>query len=173
MSSKGYIHVYTGNGKGKTTAALGLALRASGAGKKIFFAQFIKGRIYSEITAINKLIPNITLKQYGRKCFIVDSPDEKDILCAREGLSAIKEIIKSGDYDMVILDEATIAIYYNLFSVRELTDIIKEKDKKTELIVTGRYAPPELIGIADLVTEMKEIKHYYNKGIKARKGIEY
>ncbi len=170
---KGYIHVYTGNGKGKTTAALGLALRAVGAGKKVYFAQFVKGKIYSEIDAINRYIPEITVKQYGRGCFIVDEPTSEDIQAAKEGLEEVGAVIRSGKYDVVVLDEATIALHYKLFSVEELIAVLQEKHEETEIAITGRYAPEELIEIADLVTEMKEIKHYYTKGISARKGIEY
>lgn len=170
---KGYIHVYTGNGKGKTTAALGLALRAVGAGKKVFFAQFVKGKPYSEIETIHQYLPDITIRQYGLGCFIVDSPTEKDIEAARHGLEEISKIIKDGKYDVIVLDEAAIALFYDLFPVSELTGILKTKKKETEIVITGRYAPKELIEIADLVTEMKEIKHYYTKGVEARKGIEY
>lgn len=170
---KGYIHVYTGNGKGKTTAALGLALRAVGAGKKVYFAQFVKGKIYSEIDAINRYIPEITVKQYGRGCFIVNEPTLEDIQAAKEGLEEVGAVIRSGKYDVVVLDEATIALHYKLFSVEELIAVLQEKREETEIAITGRYAPEELIEIADLVTEMKEIKHYYTKGISARKGIEY
>jgi cob(I)alamin adenosyltransferase len=170
---KGYIHVYTGNGKGKTTAVLGLALRAVGAGKKVYFAQFVKGKIYSEIDAINRYIPEITVKQYGRGCFIVDEPTSEDIQAAKEGLEEVGAVIRSGKYDVVVLDEATIALHYKLFSVEELIAVLQEKREETEIAITGRYAPEELIEIADLVTEMKEIKHYYTKGISARKGIEY
>ena len=170
---KGFIHVYTGNGKGKTTAALGLALRAAGAGKEVFIAQFIKGRIYSEIVFIQKFIPNISIKQYGLRCFIVKNPTLKDIEAARNGLVEISAVIKSGKYDVVVLDEANIAVYYNLFSVEELIETILKKKDGTEIVVTGRYAHEKLIGIADLVTDMKEVKHYYSRGIQARKGIEY
>ena len=173
MTSKGYIQVYTGNGKGKTTAALGLALRAVGAGKKVFFAQFIKGKPYSEIEAVEKFVPGITIKQYGLGCFIVENPTEADIQAAQTGLAEVAGILKSGDNDVVVLDEATIALYYQLFSIDEFLDIVKKKNPETEVVVTGRYAPPELIKMADLVTEMKEVKHYYTKGIEARKGIEY
>lgn len=173
MNSKGYIHVYTGNGKGKTTAALGLALRAVGAGKQVFVAQFIKGKIYSEIEAVRKFIPDITIKQYGLGCFIIEKPTEADIQVARRGLAEVAEILNSGLYDMIILDEATIALYYQLFTIDEFLGILNKKKQETEIIVTGRYAPPELIAMADLVTEMKEVKHYYTKGIEARKGIEF
>lgn len=170
---KGYIHLYTGKGKGKTTAAFGLALRAAGAGEKVFFAQFVKGKSYSEIEAVQKYIPDITIKQYGLGCFIVKTPTEKDIDAAREGLAEVSCILASGKYDMVVLDEASIAVYYNLFSVEELIEAIKKKKEETEIIITGRYAPEKLIEMADLVTEMKEVKHYYTSGVEARKGIDY
>ncbi len=170
---KGYIQVYTGNGKGKTTAAIGLALRAAGAGKKVYFAQFVKGKTYSEIKAIRKYLPDITIKQFGRGCFIVKTPTSEDIEAARNGLDAVAGIVESGKYDLVVLDEATIAIYYKLFSVSELIGVLLKKPEETEVVITGRYAPEELIELADLVTEMKEVKHYYTKGVQARKGIEY
>jgi len=170
---KGFIHVYTGNGKGKTTAAFGLALRAAGSGKKVFIGQFVKGKTYSEIEAVNQFLPPVTIQQFGRGCFIVKKPEQEDIDSARQGLSEIEKIIQSDRYDLVILDEACIAIYYQLFSVQEFLQVLKKKREETEIVVTGRYAPPELIGFADLVTEMKEIKHYYREGIMARKGIEY
>lgn len=170
---KGYIQIYTGNGKGKTTAAIGLALRAAGAGKKVYFAQFVKGKTYSEIKAIRKYLPDITIKQFGRGCFIVKIPTSEDIEAARNGLDTVAGIVESGKYDLVVLDEATIAIYYKLFSVSELIGVLLKKPEETEVVITGRYAPEELIELADLVTEMKEVKHYYTKGIQARKGIEY
>jgi cob(I)alamin adenosyltransferase len=169
---KGYIQIYTGNGKGKTTAALGLTLRAVGAGKKVFFAQFVKGQIYSEVKAIMEHLPSVTIKQYGLDCFIVNAPAQEDIDMARTGLNEIAGIIASGKYDMVVLDEANIAVYYQLFSANELSLILKQKPEDTEIVITGRYAVPELVEIADLVTEMKEIKHYYTKGVIARVGIE-
>jgi cob(I)alamin adenosyltransferase len=169
---KGYIQVYTGNGKGKTTAAFGLALRAVGAGKKVFFAQFVKGKIYSEINAVHNYLPSITVKQYGLNCFIINSPTQADIDIAREGFEEVSGIIQSGSYDVVVLDEANIALFYNLFSVEELVRVLKKKSVENEIIITGRYAPQELIDMADLVTEMQEVKHYYKKGVKARVGIE-
>ncbi len=170
---KGYIQLYTGDGKGKTTAAFGLCLRAVGAGKKVFFAQFVKGKIYSEIEAVNKFLPGITIKQYGRGCFIVKQPGQKDIEAAQTGLKEVAEIIQSGEYDLVVLDEANIALYYNLFSIDSLIEIIASKAEETEIVITGRYAPQELIDVANLVTEMKEVKHYYYDGVEARKGMEY
>ena len=169
---KGYIQVYTGNGKGKTTAALGLSVRALGAGKKVFIGQFAKSKHYSELETIDKLLKNITIKQYGLGCFIVDLPTDEDIQAARKGLKEITEIILSDEYDVIILDEANIAVYYKLFSAEELIQVISQKSERTEIIITGRYASQEIIDIADLVTEMKEIKHYYQQGVQARVGIE-
>lgn len=172
MGMKGYVQVYTGDGKGKTTAALGLALRAAGAGLRVYIAQFVKGMEYSEHKAIAKLSDSITVKQYGRRCFIYEEPEDEDIRLAREGLKEVKTIMCSGQYQVVILDEANIATYFNLFSVGELLDFIHARPKDIELIITGRMADPRIIEEADLVTEMKEIKHYYQRGVKARDGIE-
>ncbi|OQX62760.1 MAG: cob(I)yrinic acid a,c-diamide adenosyltransferase [Desulfococcus sp. 4484_241] len=169
---KGYVQVYTGNGKGKTTAAIGLALRAAGAGLKIYFAQFVKGMRYSELGALSLLSDFITVKQYGRRCFIRNEPDEHDIRAARDGLEEVAGIILSGKYDIVILDEANIAIFYNLFSADDLLELIRTKPDNIELVITGRYADPRIIEEADLVTEMKEVKHYYRQGVTAREGIE-
>ena len=170
---KGYIHLYTGNGKGKTTAAFGLALRAVGAGKKVFFAQFVKGKNYSENEAIERLIPGITVKQYGRGCFIVNTPEKEDFEAASAGLDQVDRTIQSGAYDVVVLDEACIAVYYALFTEEALIRILEKRPAGTEIVITGRYATQGLIETADLVTEMKEVKHYYTSGVKARKGIEY
>ncbi len=170
---RGYIHLYTGNGKGKTTAALGLALRAVGAGKHVFIAQFVKGMPYSETVSIKKHLLCVTLLQFGLDCFIVNKPTKKDIEVAQKGLLEVSEIIASNLYDIVILDEVCIALYYKLFTVDEVIRILKSKPESVEIVLTGRYAPDELIEIADLVTEMKEIKHYYNQGVEARKGIEF
>jgi cob(I)alamin adenosyltransferase len=170
---KGYIQIYTGNGKGKTIAAIGLSVRAVGASKKVFFAQFVKGRIYSEVKAIQSLLPSITIKQYGLEFFIYKNPTQADIDMARKGFDEVSGIITSGQYDVVVLDEANIAIYNNLFTVEELICVLKKKPDETEIIITGRYAPLELIEFADLVTEMQEVKHYYSQGVEARVGIEF
>lgn len=167
-----YVHIYTGNGKGKTTASLGLSVRAALAGKKVFFGQFIKGMDYSELRLPN-YIPNIEIHQFGRDCFIYNDPTDEDIKEARKGLNICKEVLKSGKYDLVVLDELNIALYYKLFTVDEAIEIIKNRKPSVEVVITGRYAPKELTELADLVTEMKEIKHYYTKGIMARKGIEF
>lgn len=169
---KGQIHIYTGNGKGKTTAALGLSLRAVCAGKKVFFGQFIKGMDYSELKVVEYL-PGFEIQQFGRDCFIYNEPKEEDILAAREGLNICKEIIKNKDYDLVVLDELNIALYYKLFPVEEVIEMLENRADKVEIVITGRYAPQELIDLAHLVTEMKEIKHYYKTGLKARLGIEF
>lgn len=168
---KGYIQVYTGNGKGKTTAALGLSLRAVCAGKKVFFAQFVKGMKYSELNAV-KLLDGFSMKQYGRNCFIYNDPTDEDIRLARKGLEECANILSSGKYDIVVLDEINIALYYKLFAVDEVIDMLDKRHKGVEVILTGRNAPNEIIEKADLVTEMKEIKHYYTKGVEARVGIE-
>ena len=168
---KGYVHVYTGNGKGKTTAALGLSLRAVCAGKKVYFGQFIKGMKYSELES-QKFLPNFEIHQFGRNCFIFNKPTEEDIRLAKEGLETCRKILSGGLYDIVVLDELNIAVYYNLFTIDEAIEVIKNRVPHVEVIVTGRYADEKLIEFADLVTEMKEIKHYYKKGVRARKGIE-
>lgn len=168
---KGKVHVYTGNGKGKTTAAIGLAIRAVGAGFKVFFGQFVKGREYSEIKTLNK-IDNIVVRQYGLDCFIRNEPTEEDIEVARKGLTEISDILKSGEYQLVIMDEANIAVYYKLFSVEELLNVIENRAEDVEVVVTGRLAEEKLIEKADLVTRMDEVKHYYQQGVLARTGIE-
>ncbi|MBZ4677202.1 MAG: cobinamide adenolsyltransferase [Anaerophaga sp.] len=167
------IHIYTGNGKGKTTAAMGLMVRAAGAGKKIFFGQFVKGMVYSEVTLIKEQIPQIDHQLFGRKCFIKKDPAPEDYKAAQAGLRKVKKLIQSGKYDLIVLDELNIALYYKLFSLEEVLAMIENWPENIELIITGRYAPPELIEKADLVTEMKEIRHYYQNGVKARKGIEF
>lgn len=169
---KGYVQVYTGDGKGKTTAAIGLAVRAAGAGLKVFIAQFVKGMAYAEHDSLKKLSDNITIRQYGRDCFIINEPEQEDIDMARAGLHEVEDKIQSGEYDMVILDEANIATYYNLFTVDDLLHLIDNKPEQVELIITGRKAEARLLERADLVTEMKEVKHYYNSGVAARDGIE-
>ncbi|TYB32012.1 MAG: cob(I)yrinic acid a,c-diamide adenosyltransferase [Candidatus Mcinerneyibacterium aminivorans] len=173
MKDRGYIQVYTGDGKGKTTAALGLSLRAVGAGYRVFIGQFVKGMKYSETRAISKyLSDNIKIEQYGTGCFITDEPSEEDIRKAQKGLRRIKEIILEDNFDVIILDEATIAIYFDLFKTEDLIELLKLKKKNQEIIVTGRKAPEKLREFADLVTEMNEVKHYYSRGVEARRGIE-
>lgn len=169
---KSMVHIYTGNGKGKTTSAFGLALRAVGAEKRVIIIQFVKGMEYSEIKAIKKHLPQIEVKQFGRGCFIFKKPSKKDFHEAERGFQEAKSALTSGDYDIVILDELNIAIHYHLIDVERVIDMILKRDEKTEVIISGRYAHEKLIEIADLVTEMKEVKHYYQKGVEARFGIE-
>ncbi len=169
---KGYLQVYTGSGKGKTTAALGLALRAAGAGLRVFVAQFVKGMHYSELDALKRFDDLITIKQYGRDCFIRKEPTEADIAAARAGLEDVKKLLAAGGCDVLVLDEANIATFYKLFSVEELLEVIDARPESVEVIVTGRRADPKLLERADLVTEMREVKHYYEKGVQAREGIE-
>lgn len=169
--NKGFVQVYTGNGKGKTTAALGVALRAVCAGKKVYIGQFVKSMKYNEAKA-GKFLPGFKIEQYGKGCFINREPSKEDIEAAEKGLDKIDKILKEGKYDIVILDEINIAIYYNLLSPSKVIEVIDNKAESTEIILTGRYAHDMIINRADLVTEMKEIKHYFKKGIKARDGIE-
>jgi cob(I)alamin adenosyltransferase len=169
---KGYVQVYTGNGKGKTTAALGLAIRAAGAGLNVFIAQFIKMGEYSEINALKRFSDLITIEQYGRGRFIKGIPSPEDIEGAGRGLERIENIIELREYHVIILEEANVAVTCGLFSVDDLLKIIDKKPDDVEIVITGRDARPEIIERADLVTEMKEIKHYYQKGVKARVGIE-
>jgi len=171
---KGYIQIYTGNGKGKTTAALGLALRAAGHGLKTYFGQFLKAHNYGELKSLNKLSRWITIEQFGRKGFIhiTENPDEEDIQRAKKGLQSCLAAMLSKQYDIIVLDEINVAIYLNLVSERDVHKFLDKKPENVELILTGRYAPESLCQKADLGTEMKETKHYYSKGVRARPGIE-
>lgn len=169
---KGYVQVYTGNGKGKTTAAVGLAVRAAGAGLKVYLAQFVKSQKYSEIIALEQLSGLITCRLYGSGCWLYGEPGQEDVRCAQTGLEDVRRVISSGEYDVVILDEANIATHFGLLSPEDLIALADLKPPEMELIFTGRKAHPKLIERADLCTEMCEIKHYYQKGVAARKGIE-
>lgn len=166
------IHIYTGEGKGKTTAALGLALRAQGAGLKVFIGQFLKGKKYSELKSLKRL-KNIKVEQFGTRCFIGKIPQAKDIALAKKGLARIQEIIRSKKFDIVILDEINIAIYLKMLELSCVLDVLKCCPSCVELVLTGRYAPQSLKRCADYVTEMKEIKHPFKKKITARRGIEF
>lgn len=172
---KGYFQIYTGNGKGKTTAALGIALRAMGHDFRTYIGQFMKGQIYGEITACRAIIPgHVTIEQYGKDTFmhVGNEPGDDDIRMAREGLGKAEKAMISGSYDIVVFDEILTAHHFHLLTLEEMTEAIGLRPEGVEVIFTGRYAPRALIEIADLVTEMKEVKHYYQKGIEARKGIE-
>ena len=169
---RGYVQVYTGNGKGKTTAALGLALRAAGAGMKVYIAQFLKKGDYSEIKALDRFSDLITIEQFGRGKFIKGKPSSEDVAAAARGLEKIRSAMTAGAFRVVIMEEANVAAMCGLFPVSELLALIRLKPDDIELVLTGRGAAPEVIEIADLVTEMKAIKHYYEKGVQARIGIE-
>ena len=171
---KGYVQVYTGNGKGKTTASLGLAVRAAGHGLKTVIIQFMKGWIdYGELAGVRMLAPHVEIHQAGRDTFVNrKNPDPEDIRLALEGWKLAKETIGGGKADIVVLDEINCAMDFGLLPVGEVLEAIKAKPDGMELVLTGRGAPPEIIEAADLVTEMREIRHYYAKGVDARVGVE-
>lgn len=170
---KSLVMVYTGDGKGKTTASLGLALRTLGHGAKVAMVQFMKGRTYGELIAAKNL-PNFEIIMSGRDEFVSkEDPEEIDIKMAQEGFAKAQECINSGRYDMVILDEINVALDYELVSVPEVLNLIKNRPKHVDLVLTGRYVPAAIIEIADLVSEVQEIKHHYQKGVEARQGIEF
>ena len=194
MSFKGYVQVYTGNGKGKTTAAIGLALRALGAGKKVLFLQFMKTATYSEHKILPTISPNLTLKTLGKPFFVVKEgsmpeaelakwrkqavifppgrPPQEYVDLMAEGLGLAREAVTSGEYQVVILDELVVALHFGLVDWQAVKSLIEAKNPDVELVLTGRGAAEELIEMADLVTEMREIKHYYTQGVIARQGIE-
>jgi cob(I)alamin adenosyltransferase len=168
------IQIYTGNGKGKTTAALGLALRAVGHGLKVIMIQFMKGKIdYGELEAA-KHLPGLVIEQYGRPEFVnPENPSEEDIQFARDALARAQEVIKKRKFDIIILDEINVAVAYGLIAVQKVIELLKRTPRQKELVLTGRYMPEEFIEYADLISEVKEIKHHFQKGTSARKGIEY
>jgi len=170
---KGLIHVYTGNGKGKTTAAIGLGIRAIGAGFKVVMIQFMKGRRYSELDALQH-IKNFSVTQFGRDEFVSkEKPEQIDIDLAQKGLLYAIDVIQNGGCDLVILDEINIAADFNLISLKAVIELLENKPESLELVLTGRYASPEIIKHADIVSEILEIKHPYQKGVKSRKGIDW
>jgi cob(I)alamin adenosyltransferase len=171
---RGYIQVYTGNCKGKTTAALGLAFRAMGHGLKTYIGQFIKKHPYGEIESARMVSSFITIEQYGKGAFIhvSETISPEDTECARKGLLRAGEVMLSGEYHIVVLDEILTACYFKLISSGDILKLLSQKPAGVELVLTGRYAPADIIEAADLVTEMREVKHYYQKGVPARPGIE-
>jgi cob(I)alamin adenosyltransferase len=194
LSFKGYVQVYTGDGKGKTTAAIGLTIRALGAGKKVFFLQFMKAKVYSEHKILPGISPNLTLETLGKPFFVVKEgsmpeeelakwrdkvvifppgqPPREYVELLEKGIKTAKEALTSGEYQLVVLDEINVALHFGLVTWEQVEDLIDSKRDDVELVLTGRGATPELIEKADLVTEMREIKHYYTKGVEARIGIE-
>jgi len=174
IAKRGLVMVITGNGKGKTTSSFGQALRAVGQGYQVCIIQFMKGRKYGEILACEKHLPSITIYQFGLDSFVMrDNSAQVDIDLAWQGFEKAKEIIQSKKFDMVILDEINVAVDFGLIPEEVVLDLIKNKPPELDLILTGRYASDELREIADLVSEVTEIKHHYNAGIKDRRGIEY
>src|SRR4030042_4979320 len=173
-TDRGLVMVITGNGKGKTTAAFGQALRAIGQGYRVFVLQFMKGRKYGEFIAAEKYLPHLTIRMSGLDSFVMrDNPAAIDIEWAQKGLAAAQKAIKSGKYDMIILDEINVALDFKLISLPDVIALIKNKPATLDAILTGRYAASEIIELADTVSEVKEIKHHYKTGIKDRAGIEY
>ncbi len=173
-SAHRFVQVYTGDGKGKTTAAIGLAVRAAGCGLRTLLIMFMKEFPYSEIESLHHLSEWITVEQYGNDEFVLrrQPPSTADRDVARKALSRARQGMLNGDYDIIVLDEICVAAHFGLVAVDELLPTLDERPESVELILTGRYCPPEWIERADLVTEMKDIKHYYRQGILARKGFE-
>ena len=169
---RGFVQVYTGEGKGKTTAAFGLTFRAAGRGLKVYIAQFLKKGDFGEVIALRRFSDLVTIEQFGLGRFTDGKPVQEDIDAAQEGLERVKTIMASNAHDIIILEEANVAAKYGCISVSDLVRLIERKPSEMELVITGRGAAQEIIDHADLVTEMKAIKHYYKKGVTARIGIE-
>ncbi len=169
---KGYVHIYTGDGKGKTTAALGLALRAAGHGFKVFIGQFMKGQYYGELSSLEH-IPGIRIEQFGDEgCIRRHEVTAVHKEHAKAGLDRIAQVMAENVCSLIIMDEILVAIWFGLVSTDEVRAVVLNRPDGVELVLTGRQAPPQLLDLADLVTEMKEVKHYYSKGVLARDGIE-
>lgn len=167
-----YLQIYTGNGKGKTTAAFGVALRMACAGGKVFIGQFVKGMLYNEARC-GEYLSGITIEQWGRSCILDGEPTSEDYSLARAGLEKTEALLSSGLWQLVILDELTIAIHLKLLQLEDVLRVLKKRHAETEVIITGRYAPEALVEIADLVTDMQEVKHYYTQGVLSRNGIDF
>jgi len=177
---RGLVHVYTGEGKGKTSAALGLALRAAGHGLHTYMGQFMKGQEYGELRAAQRLgideqgRPFLTMVQFGKPTFLhVEEASQEDVEMARAGLAAARAAMCSGQYEIVVLDEVNVALYFELLTVEEVLAFLEQKPPEVELVLTGRRVPEAIADRADYVTRMEEVKHPYAKGIEARKGIEF
>lgn len=172
MTRKGYILAFTGNGKGKTTAALGTAVRTLLTGKKVFFGQFIKGKETAEFS-LGDYFPEFTFRQFGQGNFVMGKPSEGDVQCAREGLAIVRTAIGSGEYDLVVLDELFVALHFGLLETDDVLTLLKSKPDYMDIILTGRYASEAILEKADLITFMQKQKHYFDNGVLAREGIEY
>ncbi|MDQ7096874.1 cob(I)yrinic acid a,c-diamide adenosyltransferase [Desulfosporosinus sp. PR] len=170
----GLILVYTGNGKGKTTAAIGLSVRALGHNQTVGFLQFMKGsKNYGEVK-IASVLPNFTLVQSGQESFVsYENPDPVDIRMAQEGYELAKQWFKEDKFDLIVLDEILVAVAFKLISVAQVLDLVRQKPSRLNLVLTGRYAAPEIMEIADTVTEMTEKRHAYNQGVEAKAGMEF
>lgn len=175
MNKTGLILLYTGDGKGKTTASFGLALRAIGHGEKVYMIQFMKGsENYGEIQAVRKYLPGFELVQKGMDKFVKKGdPDAEDLRLAREGIDLARKVISEGKYDLVILDEINVAVNFGLISEDAVLDLISLKPDHVTIVLTGRYASEKIMEKADMISEVKEVKHHYKKGIAAQPGIEY
>ncbi|HBV97650.1 MAG: cobinamide adenolsyltransferase [Peptococcaceae bacterium BICA1-7] len=175
LPRRGCLQVYTGNGKGKTTASLGLTLRSVGHGHKVFIIQFMKGSDnYGELEAARKYLPGVTIEQYGLETFVSrENPSPEDRELAQKGIARAREIVAGGEHDLVILDELNVALDYNLVTLDQVMDLISARPTQVELVLTGRGAHQKVIEAADLVTEVTLVKHPFYKGIEAREGIEY
>ena len=172
--TRGAIQVYTGDGKGKTTTALGLACRALGQGFRVYMVQFLKGRETGESALAARLSPDLTLRFFGRPGLVnLKSPSPADLAFIQEAWQLAREVLGSGDYDLVILDEINLVLAHLIIPFAELAETLNARPPWVEVVLTGRQAPPELLALADLVTEMHPVKHYYQAGVKARRGIEW
>jgi len=170
---KGVFLVITGNGKGKTTSGFGCALRALGHGFRVAVIQFMKGRIYGELAVLRDRL-GVELWQFGRNAFVDPKrPDPRDLELAREGLAKAREIVQAGDHDLLILDEINVVADFGLVPLPEVLDLVRSRPRWMDLIATGRNAPAPLLELADTVSEVREIKHHYKKGIESRAGMEY
>lgn len=175
LEKKGLVMLYTGNGKGKTTAALGLALRAAGHGFSVFILQFMKGsETYGEIQAIRRHLPQVKVEQWGRESFVSKAnPAWEDVDLAVKALARAREVVRSGEYDLVVLDEINVALDFRLVTLDAVLQLLDERPPHVDLVLTGRWAPQVLMDRADMVSEVQEIKHHYAEGVSAREGIEF
>ena len=169
----GYVHIYTGDGKGKTTAALGLLLRARGAGLRVYVAQFLKASATSEIKALQARLPEVKVERFGGRHFVMGRPTPRDIQRAQKGLARLRRAVLGGAYDLVIADEINVAVKMGLIAVQDVLALLDARPAGVELVLTGRGADRRLVRRADLVTEMRNLKHYFDRGVRARRGIEW
>ena len=172
--NRGIVYVITGDGKGKTTAALGQALRAVGHGRRVFMVQFMKGRKYGEVLAAERYLPGLVIRQCGLDSFVMRGrPAPVDLELARQGLALARKALTGGEFDLVILDEVNVALDFNLLPLDEVLALIADRPAAVDLILTGRYAPEPLLAAADTVSRIEEVKHHYAQGFKERAGMEF